>query len=159
MSQIHVEASRVVDASPQDVYALFADYRTRHPQILPPQNFVDYRVEEGGQGAGTIASFRVRAGGRERPYRMQVSEPEQGRVIQERDTTSSLVTTFTFDPEAGGKQTRVTIATEWEGAGGIGGFFERTFAPSAMRRIYDDELNRLAAAVGGSAASASGNAR
>ena len=158
MSRIHVEASRVVDASPQDVYALLADYRTRHPQILP-DNFVGYRVEEGGQGAGTIVSFRVRAGGRERSYRMQVSEPEKGRVIQERDTMSSLVTTFTLDPEAGGKQTRVTIATEWEGAGGVGGFFERTFAPGAMRRIYDDELNRLAAALGGSPAAAGGDAQ
>ena len=35
------------------------------------------------------------------------------------------------------------IATTWQGAGGIGGFFERTFAPRAMRAIYEDELKRL----------------
>ena len=37
----------------------------------------------------------------------------------------------------------VRISTTWEGAGGIGGFFERVFAPRAMRGIYGDELERL----------------
>ena len=37
----------------------------------------------------------------------------------------------------------VRFATTWQGAGGIGGFFEKTFAPRAMRAIYDDELQRL----------------
>jgi len=30
-----------------------------------------------------------------------------------------------------------------KGAGGIGGFFERLFAPRVMRRVYVDELARL----------------
>jgi hypothetical protein len=38
---------------------------------------------------------------------------------------------------------RSRIATTWEGAGGIAGFFERLFAPRAMRGIYVDELDRL----------------
>ena len=37
------------------------------------------------------------------------------------------------------------ISTSWNGAGGIGGFFEKMFAPRAMRAIYTDELDRLAA--------------
>ena len=37
----------------------------------------------------------------------------------------------------------VRISTNWDGATGIGGFFERTFAPRAMHRIYLDELERL----------------
>jgi hypothetical protein len=37
----------------------------------------------------------------------------------------------------------VQISTAWDGAPGIGGFFERMFAPSVMRAIYLDELNRL----------------
>jgi hypothetical protein len=37
----------------------------------------------------------------------------------------------------------VRIRTTWQGAGGIGGFFERTFAPRAMRSLYADELRRL----------------
>ena len=35
------------------------------------------------------------------------------------------------------------ISTTWDGAHGIGGFFERMFAPRVMRAIYLDELNRL----------------
>ena len=34
-------------------------------------------------------------------------------------------------------------STRWNGAGGVGGFFERIFAPRAMRAIYADELERL----------------
>jgi hypothetical protein len=37
------------------------------------------------------------------------------------------------------------ISTTWEGAGGIGGFFERLLAPRVMRGIYADELERLGA--------------
>jgi hypothetical protein len=156
MSRIHVEAERVVNARAKEVYDFMSDYRTRHPSILPPENFLGYQVETGGQGAGTIVQFRVRAGGRDRLYRMEVSEPDPGRVLAERDTTSSLVTTFRFAPLADDSQTRVRISTEWEGSGGIGGFFERTFAPGVLRSVYSKELNRLAAAL--SAESGSGHA-
>ena len=72
---------------------------------------------------------------------MTVAEPEPGRVITESDTNSSLVTTFTVDPQ--GATSRVRIFTSWDGAGGVGGFFERLFAPRAMQKIYLDELTRL----------------
>ena len=75
------------------------------------------------------------------PYRMTVAEPEPGRVITESDSNSSLVTTFTVTPQ--GAISRVRIFTSWDGAGGIGGFFERLFAPRAMQKIYLDELARL----------------
>ena len=35
------------------------------------------------------------------------------------------------------------IETVWEGAGGVGGFFERLFAPRVLERLYADELQRL----------------
>ena len=35
------------------------------------------------------------------------------------------------------------VRTTWNGAGGIGGFFERTFAPKGLRRIYGEILDRL----------------
>ena len=72
---------------------------------------------------------------------MTVAEPEPGRVITESDSNSSLVTTFTVTPQ--GHASRVQILTSWDGAGGVGGFFERLFAPRAMRKIYLDELARL----------------
>jgi hypothetical protein len=37
----------------------------------------------------------------------------------------------------------VRIETRWQGARGIGGFFERLFAPRFLRRLYADELDRL----------------
>jgi len=37
----------------------------------------------------------------------------------------------------------VRISSAWDGAGGIGGLFERMFAPRVMRGLYADELKRL----------------
>jgi uncharacterized protein YndB with AHSA1/START domain len=148
MSRIHVVAERTMAASPADVYASLTDYQRKHQQILPPEHFRDYTVEHGGRGDGTVVSFKLKAGGRERPFRMRVSELERGRILQEIDTGSSTVTTFHVEPVGEGRQSRVRIITEWEGAKGIGGFFERTFAPGALRRIYDTELSRLEAVAG-----------
>lgn len=140
MGTIHVSAERAVDAPAETVYGYLADMHEHHPRFLPPA-FSDFKVEFGGVGAGTITRFKVTAGGRSREYRMQVAEPEPGRVLTESDTNSSLVTTFTVTPE--NAASRVRISTTWEGAGGIGGFFERLFAPRVMRGIYVDELERL----------------
>jgi hypothetical protein len=41
------------------------------------------------------------------------------------------------------------VRTTWNGAGGIGGFFERTFAPKGLRRVYLDLLSRLDAQLAG----------
>ncbi|HLY50090.1 MAG TPA: SRPBCC family protein [Solirubrobacteraceae bacterium] len=140
MGTLHVSAERLIDGPPDQVYAYLADMREHHPHFLPPA-FSDFEVESGGVGAGTVTRFKLNAGGRTRSYRMQVAEPEPGRVLTESDTESSLVTTFTVEPNA--DRSRVAISTAWEGAGGIGGFFERTFAPRVMKRLYEDELERL----------------
>lgn len=137
---IHVAAEREIGAPAESVYGYLSDMREHHPNFLPPA-FSDFTVESGGVGAGTITRFKVHAGGRTREYRMQVTEPEPGRVLTESDLNSSLVTTFTVEPNGGGSRVRIT--TGWQGAGGIGGFFERLFAPGMMRRLYLDELERL----------------
>jgi len=155
MARIVVSAARAIDAPAQQIYEILTDYRTGHREILPSQ-FVDYRVVEGGRGAGTLISFRIRAGGRERPYTMRVSEAIRGSVLVETDTTSSLTTTFSLTPIGDDRRTLVTIRTEWQGGKGIGGFFERIFAPLALRRIYNDELDRLAAAAAGGKRSPAG---
>ena len=72
---------------------------------------------------------------------MKVAEPEPGRILTESDACSSLVTRYTVAPE--GSKSLVRISTTWEGWGGVGGFFERLFAPRVMRGIYADELERL----------------
>ena len=136
---IEVSAERSIAAPAEVVYGAIADM-DQHARFLPPA-FSEFKVEEGGIGVGTITSFKVTAGGRSRRYQMRVDEPEPGRVLTESDTGSSLVTTFTVEPEGGGS--RVRISTRWEGAGGIGGFFERLFAPRVMRGIYTEELELL----------------
>jgi len=140
MTDRHVTAERRIGAPAEQVYRLIADVRAHHPHFLPPA-FSDFRVEQGGVGAGTVHSFKLTAGGRTRAYRMRVQEPEPGRVLTESDQLSSAVTTFTVTPEGPG--CRVRIETRWQGAAGVGGFFERLFAPRVLRRIFADELERL----------------
>jgi hypothetical protein len=135
-----VSAERTVDAPAGAVYGYIADMREHHPHFLPPA-FSDFQVESGGVGEGTITRFTVTAAGRARQYQMKVAEPEPGRVLTESDTYSSMVTTTTVTAQ--GSMSLVQISTAWEGAGGIGGFFERLFAPRVMRGIYADELERL----------------
>jgi uncharacterized protein YndB with AHSA1/START domain len=137
--KVEASAERTIDAPAGQVYGYLADMH-QHPRFLPPA-FSDFQVEEGGVGAGSVTRFAVTAGGRTRSYRMRVTEPEPGRVLVESDTNSSLVTTFNVEPRDG--KSLVRISTSWDGAGGMGGFFERTFAPRAMHRIYLDELERL----------------
>jgi uncharacterized protein YndB with AHSA1/START domain len=140
MAKILISAERAVEAPPETVYGYIADMREHHPHFLPPA-FSDFRVESGGVGAGTVARYKMTAGGRTREYQMKVAEPEPGRILTESDTGSSAVTTFTVSPQ--GTASLVQISTSWDGAHGIGGFFERMFAPRVMRAIYLDELNRL----------------
>ena len=140
MARIVVSAEGTVGAPADTVYGYVADMREHHPHFLPPA-FSGFRVESGGVGAGTVTRFKVTAGGRTREYQMTVAEPEPGRILTESDTGSSLVTTTTVSPQGGASL--VQISTAWDGAGGIGGLFERMFAPRVMRAIYADELKRL----------------
>ena len=139
MAKVEASAERTIDAPAGQVYGYLADMH-QHPRFLPPA-FSDFKVEEGGVGAGTVTSFAVTAGGRTRNYRMRVAEPEPGRTLVESDANSSLVNTFNVEPQ--GDKSLVRISTKWDGASGIGGFFERTFAPRALHRMFLDELERL----------------
>jgi uncharacterized protein YndB with AHSA1/START domain len=135
-------ASGPVAAPPDVVYRYLTDMKNHHPQFLPPA-FSDFQVVAGGMGEGTVVTFQLAAGGRRRDFRQTVTEPEPGRRMVETDANSSSVTTFVVDPADGGRSSRVTITTQWNGAGGVGGFFERMFAPRVMRGIYADEIRRL----------------
>ena len=141
MGKVQASAEGPVHAPAPVVYGYLADMRQHHPKFLPPA-FSGFEVESGGTGAGTIIRFTLTAGGRTRQVRSEVAEPDPGRVLTESDTNSSAVTTFTVIP--GADDCTVRIATEWNGASGIGGFFERTFAPRALVKIYDEFLGRLA---------------
>jgi Polyketide cyclase / dehydrase and lipid transport len=142
MGTIHVAAERVIPASPTIAYGYLADMH-EHERFLP-EAFSNFTIEHGGLGAGSVVAFTVTAGGRSRAYRMTVAEPAPG-TLTETDANSTLVTTLTVI--AHGEQALVKIATTWKGAGGIGGFFERRFAPKVMEKLYADELERFAAFV------------
>jgi hypothetical protein len=145
VSEVRAEASREVDAPVQRVRELIADY-TRRPELLPPDAFTGFRIEEGGTGPGTVITYTLHARRRDRSYRMRAEQA--GPDLLERDRDSSLTTRWSC-VELAPARTRVTITTSWQGAAGLGGFFERTFAPGALRRLYGQVLDRLAGALRG----------
>jgi hypothetical protein len=141
MSEVVATTERIVRAPVEQVRAALADYEGTRRRILPDQ-FSDYRVESGGQGAGTRVHWRFAATAkRVRDQLMSVTEPVSGTLV-ESDANSSMVTTWTVHPVDAGVTT-VRVRTTWQGAGGVGGFFERTFAPKGLRRVYDQLLERL----------------
>jgi hypothetical protein len=125
MSQMHVEMSAVIDAKPEDVYAVMSDYKVGHAAILPKPYFVSMDVEEGGRGAGTVARVKMKVMGVEANYRMLVSEPEPGRILIETDPKAGVTTIFTFDSLDRGSRTRLTFATEMQASPGFKGFVEK----------------------------------
>jgi hypothetical protein len=146
MSQVVATAERVVRAPVDRVLGALADYEGTRPRVLPEQ-FSDYRVEEGGHGPGTRVHWRFAATStRVRDQLVTVTQPDADTLV-ETDANSSMVTTWTVHAADAGLTT-VRVRTTWNGAGGIGGFFERTFAPKGLRRVYDQLLERLDAEVG-----------
>jgi hypothetical protein len=141
MSQVVATAERVVRAPADQVRAALADYEGARRRVLTEQ-FSDYRVDAGGQGDGTRVHWRFAATAkRVRDQLMVVTEPTTDSLV-ESDANSSMVTTWTVVPADAGVST-VRVRTTWNGAGGIGGFFERTFAPKGLRRVYEQILERL----------------
>ncbi|MFI0186538.1 SRPBCC family protein [Streptomyces sp. NPDC017082] len=145
MAQVEATTERVVTADAEKVFDALADYRGTRQRLLPEQ-FSAYEVREGGDGEGTVVHWRLQATSkRVRDCLLEVSEPTDGELV-EKDRNSSMVTTWRVTP-AGEGRSRVVVTSTWQGAGGIGGFFERTFAPKGLGRIYDALLANLAAEV------------
>jgi len=142
MSQVYAAIERVLEASPERVYEALADYERTRPRLLPEQ-YSEYEVREGGTGAGTQVHWKLQATQkRVRDCLFTVSEPTPGQLV-EKDLNSSMVHTWTVTP-AGEGRAKVVVETTWQGAGGIGGFIERAFAPKGLARIHDQVLSRLA---------------
>ncbi|RNL73439.1 SRPBCC family protein [Streptomyces sp. I6] len=145
MAQVEATTERIVAADAENVFDALADYKDTRAKLLPGQ-FSEYQVREGGDGDGTLVHWRLQATSkRVRDCLLEVTEPTDGQLV-EKDRNSSMVTTWTVTP-AGEGRSRVVVTTVWNGAGGIGGFFERTFAPKGLARIYDEVLAKLAAEV------------
>ena len=148
MRPIHAELTRVIDAPPAVVYGIFADYRVGHQAILPPKYFAPMEIERGGTGAGTVFLLTMRAGGRGGARRIEVTEPEPGRVLRETSVEGDIVTTFTVDPADGSRRSSVTIATDYKPSG-LAAWIERLIVPRLLRKIYADEMDMLNQYVAG----------
>ncbi|MGW1046701.1 SRPBCC family protein [Streptomyces sp. NPDC002547] len=145
MAQVEATTERIIAADAETVFDALADYGGTRSKLLPEQ-FSEYEVREGGDGEGTLVHWKLQATSkRVRDCLLEVTEPTEGELV-EKDRNSSMVTTWRVTP-AGEGRSRVVATSTWKGAGGIGGFFEKTFAPKGLGRIYDAVLARLATEV------------
>lgn len=142
MAQVEATTERIIAADPETVFDALADYQEIRPKVQPA-HFSEYEVREGGDGEGTLVHWKLQATKkRVRDCLLEVTEPTDGQLV-EKDRNSSMVTTWVVTP-AGEGRSKAVVTTVWDGAGGIGGFFERTFAPKGLARIYDELLEKLA---------------
>ena len=123
MAELTATAVAMINSSVELVHSALVDYESVRPLLLP-DNFDDYRVLAGGQGAGTEVSWTLLVGETRRrrwqlgrPKRepwdclVQVDEPADDQIV-ERDTRTELVTTWTVH-EAGDGRTAVRVLASW----------------------------------------------
>ncbi len=139
LGQVSAASTILINADPAATLAAVADYQKVRPQILSPQ-YSGYEVLQGGQGAGTVAKWRLQAT-KSRVRDVRVDVDVAGHTVIEKDANSSMVTNWTVAPAGPGSS--VTVKTTWNGAGGVKGFFEKTFAPLGLKRIQGEVLANL----------------
>lgn len=139
MTRVSASSTILINAEPATVLNAVADYRDVRPKILS-SNYSQYRVLKGGQGQGTVAAWKLQAT-KSRSRDVEATVDVAGHTVIEKDVNSSLVTNWTVAPAGPGCS--VTLKTTWKGAGGVKGFFEKTFAPLGLRKIQDEVLANL----------------
>ena len=139
MGQVSASSTVLINAEPDAVLTAVADYQTVRPKILSSQ-YSGYQVLEGGQGAGTVATWKLQAT-KSRVRDVKASVDVAGHTVIEKDANSTMVTNWTVAPAGTGST--VTVKTSWKGASGVGGFFEKTFAPLGLRKIQAEVLENL----------------
>ena len=146
MGQVSASSTVLINADPDAVLTAVADYQTVRPKILSA-HYSGYQVLEGGQGEGTVATWKLQAT-KSRVREVKASVDVAGHTVIEKDANSTMVTNWTVAPAGTGSS--VTLKTSWNGAGGVGGFFEKTFAPLGLRKIQGEVLENLKKQVEGS---------
>lgn len=139
MGQVSAVSTVLINAEPAAVLAAISDYQTVRPKILS-SHYSGYQVLEGGQGAGTVATWKLQAT-KSRVRDVKATVDVAGHTVIEKDANSSLVSNWTVAPAGTGSS--VNLKTTWTWAGGVKGFFEKTFAPLGLRRIQDEVLENL----------------
>ena len=145
MGQVSAASTVLIDAEPQTVLSAVADYQTVRPKILSSQ-YSGYQVLQGGQGAGTVATWKLQAT-KSRVRDVKATVDVAGHTVIEKDANSTMVTNWTVAPAGTGSS--VTTKTTWAGAGGVKGFFEKTFAPLGLKKIQAEVLANLKKEVEG----------
>lgn len=141
MSRVCFSMSHIIPAAPGQVFHLLDDYQHGHWRVLPPA-FSDYRVLEGGFGAGTRIAFSLTAGGRTSATEGVVTVPDPGRVIVEAYPKEQMVTTFTVDPDGAGA--RLTIATSIPARTPLTARLEESILRRLLEPIYAEEFALIA---------------
>ena len=147
MGQVSSASTIMINAEPKAVLAAVADYQNIRPKILS-SHYRDYQLLEGGRGQGTVAKWKLQAT-KSRVRDVQAIIDVAGHTVIEKDANSTMVTNWTVAPAGPGSS--VTIKTMWEGAGGVKGFFEKTFAPLGLKKIQSEVLANLKKELEGSA--------
>lgn len=143
MARVTATNTVVIEAPVEAVATAIADYAQVRPRIQPEQ-FSAYRLIQGGQGHGTVAAWNLQATkkrSRDVKATVTVDDAAAHWSLVEKDENSSMATTYTVRESTGGSLVEMT--TSWDGAGGVGGFFERTFAPAGLKRIQHALLANL----------------
>jgi hypothetical protein len=145
MGQVSASSTVLIDAEPEPVLAAAADYQAVRPKILSP-HYRHYRVLEGR--AGCRHRGDVETAGHELVGARRQGERRRGRAhLLEGDANLTMVTNRSVAPAGPGSS--VTVKTSWQGAGGIGRFFDKTFAPLGLRKIQGVVLANLTKQVEG----------
>jgi hypothetical protein len=139
MGQVSAASTILINAEPEAALAAVADYQSVRPKILS-SHYSEYQVLQGGQGQGTVAKWRLQAT-ESRVRDVQVDVDVAGHTVIEKDANSSMITNWTVAPAGPGSS--VTVKTTWNGAGGVKGFFEKTFAPLGLKKIQAEVLANL----------------
>jgi hypothetical protein len=139
MGHVSAASTILINAEPTSVLSAVGDYQNIRPKILS-SHYRDYQVLEGGQGQGTVASWKLQAT-KSRVRDVRANVDVAGHAVIEKDANSTMITNWTVAPAGPGSS--VTVTTTWTGASGVKGFFERTFAPLGLKRIQGEVLANL----------------
>lgn len=134
MAKVQVERTLLVGAPPEKVFKVLAD-PAHHKHILP-EAITRYKPE-----SDSIVSFSVKAGFVTRDFRVETEETEPNKLFREMDLATGIITEFRLEPHEQG--TLVTIAVDYEAARSFSGLMETWFAPTFLKKLYDEELIKL----------------
>jgi ribosome-associated toxin RatA of RatAB toxin-antitoxin module len=143
MKTKHVEVSHVFNATPQELYAIISDFKKGLPSILPKKYFTGWKVEKGGNGAGTIVNVKMTFFGKDQHFRLAVTEPKPGRELVETDTDTGKYTRFTFKPLDDGKRCEITIDSKIPVQNGLLSYFKSLMVANMSKGLYKSELLAL----------------